>query len=69
MIEGGTLVGIKLVTSQLMMSHPTDGMNEISTIEILEPALVRVMGVGPMVEVSRGRVFNPVLVTSILGHS
>ena len=64
--KGSTLIWIELVTSQLTMSHTTDSVNEISTIEIFEPVLIRVMGVGPTVGLVSGRVLNPVLVTSIL---
>ena len=64
--EGGTLVGIKLVMSQLAMSHPTDGMDKVPTVEIFETILIRVVGVGPTMEVGSRRVFDPVLITSIL---
>ena len=64
--EGGTLVGVKLVTRQLATSYPTDGVNEVSTIEIFEPVLIWVVSVGPTMEVGSGRVLDPVLITSVL---
>ena len=64
--EGGTLVWVKLMTSQLTASHTTDGMDKVLTIEILKPVLIWVMSVGPTMEVNRGRVFDPILITSIL---
>ena len=67
--KGGALIGIKLVTSQLMTSHLADGMDEIPTIEIFKSILIQVMGIGPTMEVGSGRVFNPILITSILQNS
>ena len=64
--ESSTLIRIEVVPSQLMTHHPTDGMDEISTIEIFEPVLIRVVGVGSTVEIGHRRVFYPVLITSIL---
>ena len=51
-----------------MTGHPADGMDEVSAIEIFEPVLIRVMGVGPTMEVSGRRVLNPVLIMSVLGN-
>ena len=66
--EGSTLVGIEMVTSQLTASYLANGVNEVPTIEIFEPVLIRVMGVGPTMKVGSGRVLDPVLITSILKH-
>ena len=63
------MIRIQLVTSQLTTGHPTDGVDEISVIEIFKPVLVRVMSIGLTVKVSGRRVLDPVLVTSILGHN
>ena len=68
-MECGTLIRVKLVTSQLTTSHPTDGMDEVSAIEIFEPVLIQVVGVGPTMEVDGGGVLNPVLIMSILGNN
>ena len=51
MTKGGALIGIKVMTSQLTTSYLTDGVDEISAIEIFKPILVRVMSVGAMVEI------------------
>ena len=44
-MEGGALVRVESVTRQLAACHPTDGMDEVSTIEIFKTVLIRVMGV------------------------
>ena len=48
------------------MSHTTDGMNEISVIEIFKPVLIQVVSVGPTMELMSRGVFNLILVMSIL---
>ena len=48
------------------MSHPTDGMDKVSTIEVVEPILVRVMGIGAMVKIMSRGVLHSILVTSVL---
>ena len=65
-MKGGALVRVKMVMSQLATSHSTNGMDKIYAVEIFESVLIRIMGVGPMVEVKRGRVLNPILIMSIL---
>ena len=52
--------------SQFVAGHPTDGMDEIPAIKIFKPVLIRVMSVGLTIEVMSRRVFNSVLVASIL---
>ena len=51
---------------QLAMCHLTDGVNEVPLVEVLETILVRIMGVGAMVEIVSQRIFNPILIVSIL---
>ena len=48
------------------MYYPTDSVDEVPTIEIFEPVLIWVVSVGVTVEVMSQRVFNSVLVASIL---
>ena len=55
-----------LTTSQLVACHLTDGMDEVVTVQIFEPILIRVMGVRATVELMSRRVLYPVLITSIL---
>ena len=64
--EGGSLIGIKLMTSQFAPSHMTDGMDEVVTVKIFKTILIRIVGVGPTIEVQSGRVFHSILITSIL---
>ena len=59
-------VWIKVVMSELTTSHPTDGMDEIATIKVFEPVLIRVVCVGMAVEIHCRGVLSAVLVTSIL---
>ena len=49
-----------------MTGHPTDGVDEITTVKIFKTVLIGIMGVGLTMKVKRGRVFNPVLIMSIL---
>ena len=55
-----------MVVGELTTSHATDGMNEVATVKVLEPVLVRVVGVGMTVKVVSGGVFPTFLVTCIL---
>ena len=64
--EGSTLIWIKMVTSQLMMSHSTNCVNEVPTVEVFKPVLIWVVSVGATIELQRGRVLNPILVMGIL---
>ena len=66
-LERSALVWVQLVMSQLTTGHPTDGMNEVSMIEIVKPILIRVVGVGVAIEIMNRRVFDSVLVMGILG--
>ena len=43
-------------------------MDEILTIEVFEPVLIGIVGVGTMVKLMSRGVLDPVLVTSILGR-
>ena len=60
------MIRVKVVTGQLVTSHPTDGMDKVAAVKVLEPILVRIVGVGPTVEVGGRRVFYPVLIMSVL---
>ena len=51
MTKGSTLIGVKLVMCQLTMSDSADGMDEISMVEIFEPILIWVVGIGTAMEV------------------
>ena len=64
--EGGALVWIKVVTTELTTSDPADRMNEVGPVEIFESILIRVMRVGAVVEVVGRRVLPTFLVTCIL---
>ena len=65
-MEGSVLVWVQTMTSQLATHYPTNGMNEILTVEVFKTILVRIMHVGMPVELMGGRVFNPILIMSIL---
>ena len=58
-----------MMTAQFATSHTTDRMDEVATEQILEPVLVRVMGIGATVKVVRRRVLPTLLVTCILQTS
>ena len=64
--KGGTLIGIQMMTGKFMTSHPTNGVDEIVTVKVFKPVLIWIMGVGPTIEVQSRRVFDPILITSIL---
>ena len=55
-----------LIRIELVTSHPTDGVDEVPMVEIFEPVLIQVVGVGPMMEVGSRRVLNPVFVRATL---
>ena len=65
-MERGALVGIEMMTGQLATGHTTNGVDEITTVKIFEPVLVRIVGVGTTVEVVRWRILPTFLVTCIL---
>ena len=60
------LVGIEVVTAKFATSHATDGMDEVRTIQVLKPVLIRVVGVGPTIKVISRRILPTLLVTCIL---
>ena len=62
----GTLIRVKTMASQLTARHPADGINEILAVEIFKPVLIWVRGVGATIEVMSQRIFDSVLVMSIL---
>ena len=67
--ESGTLVRIKVVLTEFATSHTTNRVDEVGAVEILKPILIRVVSVGPTVEVIGRRIFTTLLVTCILGSS
>ena len=64
--EGGALIWVKSVMSQLATSHATDRMDKVATVKIFEPVLVWIMGVRVAVEVIGRRVLPTLFITSIL---
>ena len=62
----GALIRVQSVMGQLTPCHPTNGMNEVSSIEIFKTILVRVVGVGPMEEIMCRGVLDTILIMSIL---
>ena len=52
--EHGALIGVQMMTSQFAVHHLTDRMDEVSLIEIFEPVLIWVMGIGTTVLSSVG---------------
>ena len=66
MTEGGTLIRVQSMMSQFAVHHLTNGVNKVTTVQIFKPVLIWVMGVGPMIEIMSRRIFNSVLIMSIL---
>ena len=64
--ESGALVRIKMMTTEFTTSDPTNRVDEVGTIQVFEPVLIRVMGVGTTIEVVSRRVLPTFLVTCIL---
>ena len=64
--EGGALVRIEVVTTELSTSHPADGVDEVGAVKVFKPVLVRVVGVGTTVEIIGRRILPTFLVTCIL---
>ena len=54
------------MSAKFVTSHTTNRMDEIVTIEILEPVLVWIMGVGAAIKVIRRRILPTLLITSVL---
>ena len=50
MAEGGALIRVELMTCQFATHHPTDGMDEVPTVEIFKAILIGIMGIGAAVE-------------------
>ena len=55
-----------MVATELTTSDATDRVDEVVAVEVFEPVLIRVMGIGTAVELVRRRIFAALLVTSIL---
>ena len=66
MMECSVLIRVKVMMGKLVMGHLTDGVDEVMTVEILEPVLVRIMSVGMVIEVHCRRISDAILVTSVL---
>ena len=64
--EGGTLVRVKVMTAEFATGHTTNRVDEVGTVQIFEPVLIRVVGVGTTIEVVGRRVLPTFLVTCIL---
>ena len=64
--KGSMLIQIKSVTSKFATCYLTDGVDKITTVEVLETVLVQVMSIGSVIEIHRRGILNPVLVTSVL---
>ena len=56
------------MTSQLATCHPTNRVNEVPMVQVFEPILVGIVGVGTMIKVVSQRVFNPIFIMSIPGR-
>ena len=61
------LIRIEAMIRQFAMCHSANSVDEISLVEIFEPVLVGIVHVRTTVELVSRRVFNPILITSILG--
>ena len=55
-----------MVASEFATSDPTDRVDEIRPVQILEPVLIRVMGVRATVKVVSRRIFPALFISSIL---
>ena len=55
--------------SKLAVGHMTNCMDEVPTVKVFKPVLIRVMSVGMTVEIHHRRIFNTVLITSILRNN
>ena len=64
--EGSALVWVEMMAAKFSTSNPTYGVDEVGAVQIFEPVLIRVMGVGAAVEVIGRRVLPTFLVTCIL---
>ena len=64
--ESGALVWIEVVAAKLATGHPADGMDEVGPVKVFKPILVRIVGVGPTVEIVSRRIFAALLITCIL---
>ena len=66
MAEQSVLVRVQSMMSQFVTCHPTNGMNEVTTIQIVKPILVQIVHIGMTVEIMGGGILHTILVTSIL---
>ena len=65
--ESSALVGIKMVTTKFAAGHATNSVDEIGAIQVLKSVLIRIVGVGPTVELVGRRILAAFLITSVLG--
>ena len=64
--EGGALVGIKVVTTELATSDPANRVDEVGPVQILEAVLVGIVSIGATIEIVSRRILPTLLITSIL---
>ena len=64
--EGGALIGIEVMTTKLATSDSANRVDKVGPVKVLEPVLVRIMGVGPTIEIVSRRILPTLLVTCIL---
>ena len=64
--ESRALIRVEVMAAKFSTSNPTYGVDEVGAVQIFEPVLIRVMGVGAAVEVIGRRVLPTFLVTCIL---
>ena len=61
-----TLIRIQTVTSQLVACHLADSMNKVMPVKVFESVLVRIVGIGMLIEVMGRGVLNTIFITSVL---
>ena len=65
--KGSALVRIESVMSQFTTCHPANGVNEVLTIKVFETILIRIVGIRTTIKLVGQGIFDPILITSILG--
>ena len=66
MLEGGTLIRVELMMSQLVARHLTQGVDEVPMVQVGEPVLIWVVRVGPQEEVVSGGILHSFLIMGSL---
>ena len=64
--EGGALIWIEVMAAKLTTSNAADGVDEVRAVQIFEPVLIGIMGVGTTVKVIGRRILPTFLVTCVL---